>query len=87
MYRNGKRYKSDISPKSRKVRFLDKNGYDADKAHARKCLKKNDVLTVHEIYVYGNYSHVEFEEFRGKRFNTVMFEDVEELSSKEVIYE
>lgn len=77
MYRYGKRYKSEIPPKGRKVKYLDDNGYDADRKCANKLMKKGDILTVHEIYVGCSSSDVEFEEFPGKHFNTVMFEDEE----------
>jgi hypothetical protein len=73
----GKRYKSDGSPQGRKVRFLDENGYDIQRENANKYFKKNDVLTVKEIYVGRCSSDVEFEEFPNKKFNTVMFADVE----------
>ena len=72
----GKRFKSDIPPTGRKVRFLNKNGYDGDREYANKYFKEGQILTVKEIYVGRSSSEVEFEEFHDRRFNTVMFEDV-----------
>jgi hypothetical protein len=77
MYRGLKRYKSDVSPEGRKVLFLDDNGYDIEREHARKYFSKGDVLTVKEIYVGRNSSEVKFMECPGKLFNTVMFADKE----------
>jgi hypothetical protein len=73
----GERYCSDISPKGRKVRFLDENGYDIQREIARKYFSKGDILTIEEIYVGGSSSEVSFSEHPLKKFNTVMFEDVE----------
>ncbi|GEM_PF-2358873 len=78
MYHPGKRYMRGPSPKGRKVRYLDKNGYDGDRKFANKYMKKGDVLTVKEIYVHNCNSDVEFEEIPDYGFNTVMFEDVED---------
>lgn len=72
-----KRYLSETSPRGRKVRFLDENGWDGDKEYARRYFVKDDILTVEEIYVGRSSSTVEFQELKGKEFNTVMFEDVE----------
>ena len=77
-YNHGKRYKTDIPPKGRKVRYLNKNGYDGDRKYANKYLTEGDILTVNEIRVGACSSDVELEEYPGKYFNTVMFEDVEE---------
>lgn len=70
------RYNDKPSPRGRKVRFLDKNGYSSQLDVARKCFDKGDILTVKEIYVDRSSSSVEFLEVSNKRFNTVMFEDV-----------
>lgn len=77
MYSLGKRYDSNESPQGRKVRFLNKNGYDMDREYAAKHFKEGQLLTVKEIYVGRSSSNVEFEDLPGKEFNTVMFEDVE----------
>ena len=71
-----KRFESDVSPKGRKVRFLNDNGYDSDLEYARMFFKENQILTVEEIYVGRSNSNVKFENYEGL-FNTVMFEDVE----------
>jgi len=71
------RYKTDDSPFGRKVIYLDYNGRDWDREFANKYLTKGQVLTVNEIYVGRSYSDVEFVEFPGVMFNTVMFADVE----------
>ena len=38
------RFKPDISPKGRKVRFLNKNGYDSEREYANKYAKLKDKL-------------------------------------------
>lgn len=58
-----------------KARFLDKNGYEFDRAKARRYMQKDDVLTIHTIRVYAWNSDVEFIEHPGVSFNTVMFAD------------
>jgi hypothetical protein len=78
MYNFPGRYKSSVPPEGRKVVFLDDNGYDIQREYARQFFAKGDVLTVKEIYVGGGSSTVEFIEFPGKKFNTVMFAEVEE---------
>lgn len=70
------RYKSEVPPKGRKVRFLSRNGYQMELDRAKKCFEESQVLTVKEIYVGGSSSEVEFIEYPGQRFNTVMFADV-----------
>ena len=75
--RDFKRYKSKVSPKGRKVIFLNDNGRDSERKRARKHFSKGQVLTVKEIYVGRSSSDVEFEEYPGRKFNTVMFADVE----------
>lgn len=70
------RYKSGISPKGRKVIFLNDNGYDSEREYANLFFKENQILTVKEIYVGRSSSEVEFEEIPNKRFNTVMFQDI-----------
>jgi len=74
--RDFKRFKSEESPKGRKVVFLNYNGYDIQREHANQYFSEGEVLTVKEIYVGRSSSEVEFEECSGKRFNTVMFADV-----------
>ena len=74
---NLKRYESEISPKGRKVIFLNDNGYDIQREIANRYFSKNTILTIKEIYVGRGSSEVEFEEFPNKKFNTVMFADVE----------
>lgn len=74
------RYESDTPPLGRHVRFLDKNGWDWDLEEARKLFTEGQILTVKEIYVGRSSSEVEFLMYPGKRFNTVMFADVDEAS-------
>lgn len=73
----GTRYLSDVSPEGRKVYFLNKNGYETQREHANKFFEENQVLTIKEIYVGRSSSEVEFIELPHKKFNTVMFADVE----------
>ena len=75
MYTFMKRYKSDESPKGRRVLFLNYNGYDSELEYARTFFSEGDELTVKEIYVGRSGSTVEFEEYSNKCFNTVMFAD------------
>ena len=72
----GERYESADSPKGRKVRFLNDNGYDSEREHASKLFKTGQILTVKEIYVGTFSSTVEFIEYPKEQFNTVMFCDV-----------
>ena len=76
-YRWNKRYKDGEAPWGRKVIFINKNGWDYDLEHARRLLSEGDIVTVEEIYVGRSSSKVEFIEFPGETFNTVMFEDLE----------
>lgn len=73
----GTRYKNEKLPQGRKVRFLNNNGYDSERERASRYFKEGQILTVKDIYVGSWSSDVEFIEFPGKEFNTVMFEDVE----------
>lgn len=70
------RYFSDESPYGRKVKFLNKNGYDHEREEARKYFEEGQILTVKEIYVGGWSSTVEFVELPNIKFNTVMFGDI-----------
>lgn len=72
------RLSNEPSPEGRKVRFLNKNGYSIQREDALKHFNEGDILTVQEILVDRNSSEVEFKEVPNERFNTVMFEDVEE---------
>jgi hypothetical protein len=78
----GTRYREEASPEGRKVYFLDRGGYDIQREHANKFFKKGDELTVKEIYVGRSSSEVEFVEFPGHRFNTVMFADIVEIEEE-----
>ena len=76
MYSPFERYESDVSPKGRKVVFLNDNGYDYEREYANTLFKEGQILTIKEIYVSRCSSEVEFIEFPNKRFNTVMFADI-----------
>ncbi|WP_203334338.1 hypothetical protein [Planococcus beigongshangi] len=75
-YQLNKRFKSEESPAGRLVYFLAHNGYPSELEHAMSIIPVNKVLTVKEIYVGRSSSTVEFKEYPGKRFNTVMFADI-----------
>jgi hypothetical protein len=75
-YSMGLRFKSEESPKGRKVIFLNDNGYDIQRETANRYFSEGDILTVKEIYVGRSSSEVELEECPDKKFNTVMFADV-----------
>lgn len=72
------RYNNKNPPKGRKVIFLNDNGYDYEREYANTLFPKGQILTVNEIYVGRSNSEVEFEEFPGEKFNTVMFADMKE---------
>ena len=61
-----------------KVKFTGEGGYDSDKHVAFSYMKVGDVFTVKNIHVGNWVSYVEFEEFPTLRFNTVMFDEVED---------
>ena len=75
-YAFNKRYKSNESPRGRKVVFLNYNGYDSDLEYARNFFSEGAELTIKEIYVGRSGSTVEFAEYPDKQFNTVMFADL-----------
>lgn len=64
-----------------KVKYLGKNGYDAERERAKEFLEVGAVLTVKEIDVHSWVSYALFEEVPGVWFNTVMFEEVEDSVS------
>lgn len=62
------------SPKGTKVIFLDKNGYEHHREHAKSSgMKKGDELTVSSTVVHSCSTDVYFYEYPGKYFNSVMF--------------
>lgn len=70
---------SGFYPKGTKARYLGRNGYDAQREHIEKLgIKEGDILTVDKCEVGSSSSYYTFKELAG-RFNTVMFEKVEEL--------
>ena len=77
-YAFNKRFKSDVSPAGRSVFFLSENGRGIELEHAKTILAEHQILTVKEIYVGRSSSTVEFEEFPGRKFNTVMFVDLDD---------
>lgn len=79
-----KRFKSDESPAGRSVFFLGENGYETELENAKSIFAESQVLTVKEINVGRSSSTVEFEEFPGKEFNTVMFADLDDLEEEEL---
>ena len=72
-----KRHITSKPPKGRKVRFLNDNGRDFEREIANQLIEEGEILTVKEIFVGTYRSTVEFVEYPGKEFNTVMFEDAE----------
>lgn len=62
-----------------KVRFLDQNGTDYDLEKAREYFKKDQILTVRSTDVGGWRTEIMFQECVGEWFNSVMFEDVENV--------
>ncbi|MNP43629.1 hypothetical protein D3C76_1374590 [compost metagenome] len=67
------------SQKGDRVRFLNKNGRDCEPERARKIgLVEGEVYTVECTDVGGFHTDVYLQEFPGKPFNSVMFEDYKE---------
>ncbi|MEK3873685.1 MULTISPECIES: hypothetical protein [unclassified Paenibacillus] len=62
--------------KGDKVRFLNKNGHDWEPEKARESgLVEGVVYTVEKTEVGGFHTDVYLQEFPGKPFNSVLFED------------
>lgn len=61
-----------------KVRFLNKNGCDSERAEARSLMEPGTICTVRCVEVEDWRSEVCFEEYPHRWFNTVMFENVED---------
>lgn len=80
-----RRFKSSKSPAGRTVFFLGENGREKELEHAKSVFSESQVLTVKEIHVDRSSSLVEFEEFRGEKFNTVMFADLNYIEGDEEI--
>lgn len=78
LYGRGTRYGSGIAPAGRQVLFLSENGRDSELERARKFFQRGELLTIKEIEVGMYSSEVEFDEYPGKTFNTVMFADYEQ---------
>jgi hypothetical protein len=65
------------SEEGTKVRFRNKGGYDSEPKNAVKArLVEGEIYTVNFTNVGGWSSDVILKEFPGRRFNTVMFEEV-----------
>ena len=65
-----------------KVKFTGEGGYDNDRHVASSHMKVGDVFTVKDIKISRFMSFVEFEEITDVKFNTVMFEEVQEDNKK-----
>jgi hypothetical protein len=61
--------------KGDKVRFLNENGREAERAYAAEILKEGKAYTIDHTDVYGWHTDVYLQEVPGKSFNSVMFED------------
>ena len=62
-----------------KVRYMDKNGYEGCKAHARLHLVPGQIYTVNTVSIHSSSSSVTLEEFPYESFNTVMFMKVDDV--------
>lgn len=64
------------SESGKKVKFLGKNGYNHQLKEALEFFKPEEILTVKRTNVQNWSSTVEFKEYPGKWWNTVMFGDI-----------
>lgn len=55
-----------------------RGGYESELKKVRDYFKKNDEATIKEIYVGRSRSTVEFIEYPGVKFNSVLFSDFED---------
>lgn len=76
-YVSGERYLSQEPPLGRNVVFTNKNGTEYERKDASQYFTEGETLIVKEIYVERSSSEVEFIEVPDKRFNTVLFSDVD----------
>ena len=63
-----------------KVKFINDNGYDFEREEANQILGTDKIYTVKHINVGGWISYVHLKEIPNKSFNTVMFDEVEEIN-------
>ncbi|MNC13981.1 hypothetical protein D3C87_2115180 [compost metagenome] len=69
------------SPMGTKVRFAPgNNGYESENAAARQVLELNAIYTIDHTDVGSWSTDVTLQEFPSKRFNSVLFESVNESS-------
>jgi len=73
---SNKRHLNEKSPKGKKVKFLGRNGRGYELIYAKKIFELNQILTVKEIFIDDRFATVEFMEYPGLFFNTVMFKDL-----------
>jgi len=59
-----------------KVVFTGTGGFENEREYANKMFKVGQTYTVRNIDVRSWVSYVEFEEFPGGRFNSVMFDHI-----------
>ena len=64
-----------------KIRFLNRKGHDWQLKEASELLKEGEVYTVDHADVHGWSTDVYLQEFPGRSFNSVMFEDADKPGS------
>lgn len=64
------------SEKGTKVVYTGQGGYDSDKEHAKKYLTEGSLYTIHSTDVGSWHTWIQLEEFPGKTFNSVMFDNL-----------
>lgn len=64
------------TPPGTYVTYLNKNGYELNRAYANTVLEEGKQYTVYDIDVGSSYSYVQLVEVPGMWFNTVMFENL-----------
>ena len=65
-----------------KVRFLNRNGHDWQLKEAAEIMNEGQIYTVDHTDVHGWSTDLYLQEFPGRNFNSVMFEDADKPGSE-----
>lgn len=66
----------DFYPRGTKVKFINRNGYDAERERANEIIGTEQTLTVFRCLIGHSRSNYVFDEIKGE-WNTVMFEKID----------